>query len=266
MPFEKLSDEQIAEIQQLSDDGYTQRAIAEKLGISTGVVSKYTRGKRPATFGYSEAVVENLCERLAPMLLEKLKGEDLEKLPEEGEGKEENKREEEMSNGDVESKAQEIADRREMLQKLEKIEKLSKDMEVLKSQTGRAPEELAQQIGELKEGIDSIKNQTANFCKLYPDLCKKTEDAVAKKLEALQPKGILGTDLTLKEFHADRDSQKVLASKYLSDSGLLAALERCTDPQCKVLRQEALKRGIRIQKKREGGGMLGSNWENIDPE
>lgn len=95
---------------------------------------------------------------------------------------------------------------------------------------------------------------------------EKSEEEGEKsiKKEEKLPKGVLGTDLTLEEFLKDEKSQEVFVNKYLGDAGIRKALERCTSPECKVIREEMEKRGIKVLKKRVGGGMLGADWEEID--
>jgi len=268
---EKLNPEEISEIQKLSAEGLTQEEISRKLGRSISTVNKYIRekkeqvGRRVSRF-LGDGELHSLCELLVPLMREKLKEGNPSELPDEGENKENNGKEEEMSNGDVESKAQEIVDRREILKKLDKVEQIAKDVEVLKSQRGEVPEGLAQEIAEMKASIEGNTKQTTEFCKLYPEFCRKTEAAIDKKVEEMKPKGILGTDLNLDELLKNEKSQRVLAEKYLSDIGLRIALERCTSPECLKLRQLAKEKGIKIQKKREGFNMLGSEWDDLDKE
>lgn len=97
-----------------------------------------------------------------------------------------------------------------------------------------------------------------------PEIKEVDIDAeVEKRIKEQKPKGVLGTDLTLEEFLKDEKSQEVFVDKYLGEAGMQRALERCTSKECQNIREIARQKGINIQKKREGGGMLGGDWEDI---
>ena len=262
MGAKRLSQEKIDRILELAAQGLNRDEIAKQAGVSTGSVS-YHLSKPSILTRVPADKIREICEQLTRIL------EGLKMFQNQGENKENNdQKEEEMSDGDVEARIQARLDREKILEELKEVPQLREELKTVKEQVGQIPDKLTEQLSKfeakIKAEIENGAKPTAEFCKLYPELCKKTEDTVAKKVEELKPKGILGTDLTIQEFLEDKESQKVLAEKYLSDYGLQKALERCTGPSCDALRQEMQRRGIKIQKKREGGGMLGSDWEDID--
>lgn len=124
----------------------------------------------------------------------------------------------------------------------------------VESLTGKMKDNLLNEL-KLKEE-EKVKGKEPEKEKVKPEKLEKEEEKL--------PKGVLGTDLTLEEFLKDEKSQEVFVDKYLGDAGMRRALERCTSPECKVIREEIQKRGIKILKKREGGGMLGGDWEELD--
>lgn len=199
---EKIPEEKIRRILDLRAEGLTQEEIAEAVEISRSTVARYL-GKQKKKLGsklnrfLTVPELQDLCEILVPLMREKLQEGNPDGSQDEGQNKENDGKEEEMSNGDVESKAQEIADRREMLKRMEKMEQWGKDMEVLKSQVGKAPAEIIQEINDLKAGMEGIRKDTKDtkdFCAKFPEFCA-TQEKIQKQIDKIEsdarsPKGI----------------------------------------------------------------------------
>lgn len=240
MVLEKISDEKIEEILRLaSEEGLNQGEIAEQVGVSRATAGKYIREVRKPLRARNRARIairnlNELCEAITPLILEKLRNGN-------PGYKNENKEDQEMSNEDVERRVQEALDRKSLNEKLD-------------------------QILSLKDEIKTNTIQIKSLCEQFPGLCRVQEsiDSRLKKSEATKPGTVLGTELTLGELLKSEKSQENLAEKYMSETGLLYALKRCTGAECQILRERAREQGIRIQVKGKGSMPGSSGWKDIE--
>lgn len=239
MVLEKIAEEKIEEILRLaSEEGLNQGEIADQVGVSRATAGKYIREVRKISKARNPGRIavrnlNELCEAITPLILEKLRNRN-------PGYKNENKEDQEMSNEDIERRVQEALDRKVLLEKLDSVL-------------------------ELKDTIETNTVQIKSLCEQFPGLCS-TQENIDKRLrqsEAAKPKGVLGTDLNLGELLKSEKSQENLVSKYMSESGLLYALKRCTGDECRILREKARGMGINIQLKAKGSMPGSSGWKDI---
>lgn len=240
MVLEKISDEKIEEILRLaSEEGLNQGEIAEQVGVSRATAGKYIREVRKPLRARNPGriVVRNLnelCEAITPLVLEKLRNGN-------PGYKNKNKEEEEMPGEDIQTRVQEALDRKALLEKLDSVL-------------------------EMKEQFGAFQKQVKSLCDQFPGLCRvqeKIEVRLANQ-QTTKPGTVLGTELTLGELLESEKSQENLVEKYMSETGLLYALKRCTGPECEILRQKAREQGINLQVKGKGSMPGSSGWKDIE--
>lgn len=260
---ERISDDKIKEIVELLASGSTQQETANQLGVALSTVSKYSRvGKKPKTVG-SPKDYETLRQLISDVIRD-----DFCSLKEEKNN--EDKEEKEMGD-EVGTKVQEALDRKAMLDRLNELSSLKGDIEAIKAnQDGisdlckRFPG-LCEQVEKLEKGFEANIASVKTLCDQFPGLCSTQESIQAslrKKEDAKDT--VLGTGLKLDELLKHEGSQKVLADKYMGDFGLLRALERCTGPECEILRQKAREKGINLQVKTKGAMPGSMSWKDVD--
>lgn len=124
-----------------------------------------------------------------------------------------------------------------------------------------------QKTKEDKENYQELTKEVKRLGGLICDSSGKCWLATKTDIESIKnqkPKGVLGTELTLGELLKSEKSQENLAEKYMSESGLLVALKRCTGDECRILREKAREMGINIQVKGRGSMPGSSGWKDID--